>query len=151
MTSQYSQIVDTDGIEKFVEPEVLEVVHLPLEKGVVDTEEICIEVNYQKEILTEMKKKRLDNEKNFGASFIYDVKEKEIKLAIIRLYGLIYKRFKEEANRLGRTMKIGDVIQVVEIPVSYLDLYPGEAAIHFKVFTKRKLVAVEAKNDNGLH
>ena len=146
--NQYVQQIDAvelEKIEKFIEPEVLEVVRLPSQVGVIDVGEISVEISFTETQLRDKQGRQVRNAVLFGASFIFDIKEKEVKLAIIRLYGLVYKRFVEEAKRLGKDLKSGNVKQIVEVPVSYLDLDPSSTSIHFKVFTKRKLVAVEAE------
>lgn len=148
LSQQYASIINLHEIESLLEEPVRKAMQLPSIKGNVEGEFLIERRMTSAEI---MRWFEMSPEKRRGMTigeWVPTVKEREIKLSVIALCGLIYKSYKCYADEFGFILDGEHFRQVIEIQISYLDRVPGDTAIGYDVFAKMRLEQVhETGND----
>ncbi len=86
-----------------------------------------------------IKNRELSEEFSFLSICIADAKEYHVKQDLHLLVDLVDRYFDRELKKIGVDIDelSSDIIQIVEVDFTMIDLYPGDTEIHYRLYTKR--------------
>lgn len=116
-------------------------------ENTIEVERRLTERQVKREITSLIESRQLEVDEALDFSFfasyaIADVKEKCLIQDIQELSRQVDLAFIAKLKSAGldpNNLPADRLYQVVETPLTFLDLYPGDTGIHYKVFTKREV------------
>lgn len=120
-------VISGPGIDENVEAPIISVErHL----GRSDIEKT---VNFLKEL------RECPEDFSFFNICLTDAKEYHVKQDLCLLVDLVDRYFVHELKKIGVNPDClpSDIIQIVEVEFTMIDLYPGDTEIHYQLYTKR--------------